>query len=126
MSTARQREENAVDEQVLEEKYSLLHIGKKLQDVLQLLLYRMGTSDGAFLLSMDSLQWRKLPSMSKKRALCTAVAPCRNQKVFALGGENDGTCECFDFETEEWKEVAGYSHFQGNNDLHTYGLATYA
>ena len=81
-------------------------------------------SSGAFMLCMETLKWYPLKKMSSKRALSTSIAPFHDGKVYAIGGETNASCEYFDLQSREWKEMPSYSSYE-SGDLHMYCMSTY-
>ena len=64
-----------------------------------------------------------MPPMKECRIMCPFM-PSKNGKIYAIGGQFSGPCECFDIKTDVWSKLPTYSEFLPENDLQTFSLLT--
>lgn len=78
--------------------------------------------DDAFKLNLRAMTFTEMPPMNEKRIHYLSMPKIGN-KIYAIGGQFSGKCECFNTDSETWTEIASYSEVQ-QGDLQTFSLIT--
>jgi hypothetical protein len=74
-------------------------------------------------LNLKTMKFSILPHMKDKHILYPNM-PKVGGKIYAIGGQFSGHCECFNLATQTWEEMPSYASLLLENDLQTFSLIT--